>query len=143
MGKLGIYVLRGLAIEPLTGMSGSPQLPVADRWLEAARIAFPKTKKRAGSDNKGATVYRPLPRRSQPAPCGYWCYCGDCGYWGYCGDCGYWGYCGYSGRTSRQWHAVDVYGARQSRRPSISATPQALRRDSRLHARWGSLAFHQ
>ena len=40
--KPGVYVLLGLAMKPLTNMSESPELSGADRWMEAARIAFPK-----------------------------------------------------------------------------------------------------
>ena len=34
--------MLGLDEEPLTDLAGSPQLSGADRWMEAARIAFPK-----------------------------------------------------------------------------------------------------
>ena len=42
MTKPGIYVLQGLAMQPLTDLSGTPQLSEDERWMEVARIAFPK-----------------------------------------------------------------------------------------------------
>ena len=40
--KPGIYVLQSLAQEPLTNLSGCSQLLGSERWMEAARIAFPE-----------------------------------------------------------------------------------------------------
>ena len=42
MTKPGIYVLQGLAMQPLTDLSETPQLSEDERWMEVARIAFPK-----------------------------------------------------------------------------------------------------
>ena len=41
MTKPSIYVLQGLAQEPLTNLSGCSRLSDSERWMEAARIAFP------------------------------------------------------------------------------------------------------
>ena len=42
MTKPGIHVLQGLAMQPLTDLSETPQLSEDERWMEVARIAFPK-----------------------------------------------------------------------------------------------------
>ena len=50
--KPGIYVLQGLAQEPLTNLSGCSQLLGSERGMETARIAFPDLRTLQGAEAK-------------------------------------------------------------------------------------------